>query len=137
MTLATIALADEIALELGQAGHDGAHQLARRGAKVEAETRLGEHADLPAMEVVQRLHEVLGAAAPTRQLGDKDGIDLTRLGDSHHLLALGAIVPGARGGFLEDADDVVAGAPRERAQIAFLALAGLVVGADPAVETLW
>jgi hypothetical protein len=126
------ALADEIALELGQAGHDGAHQLARRGAKVEAETRSGEHANLPAMKIVEGLHEVLGAAAPTRQLGDKDGIDLTPLGESHHLLALGAIVP--RGGFLEDADDTVAGAPGQRAQVTLLALARLIVGADPAVD---
>jgi hypothetical protein len=32
------------------------------------------------MQVVERLHEVLGASPPARQLGDQDGVDLTGLG---------------------------------------------------------
>ena len=65
---------------------------------------------------------------------DEDGLYLSRLRESHHLLAFNAIVLGARGGFLEDTDDFVASAPGKCAEITFLALAGLVVGADPAVD---
>src|SRR5262245_23160002 len=36
------ALPDQIALELGQAGHDGSHQLAARGSEIEAEPRLSQ-----------------------------------------------------------------------------------------------
>jgi len=86
------------------------------------------------VEVVERLHEILGASSPTRQLGDEDGVDVACLGESHHLLALNAIVLGARGGLLEDTDDFEASAPGKCAEITFLALAGLVVGADPAVD---
>jgi hypothetical protein len=53
---------------------------------------------------------------------------------AHHLLALDAVVLGTRGGLLEDAGDVVAGAPGKRAQIAFLAFARLVIGADAAID---
>jgi hypothetical protein len=56
------------------------------------------------------------------------------LSERHDPPALGAIVPGARGGLLEDADDVVAGAPGERAQVSFLAIAVLIVSRDPAVD---
>ena len=57
---------------------------------------------------------------------DEDGLYLSRLRESHHLLAFNAIVLGARGG--------LASAPGKCAEITFLALAGLVVGADPAVD---
>ena len=86
------------------------------------------------MKVIERLHEVLGASTPARQLGDEDGVDLSRLGQSHNLLALNAVVLGAGRGLLEHGDDAVASPPGERPEIAFLALAGLVVSADPAVD---
>ena len=41
----------------------------------------------------------------------EDGVDLSRLGESHHLLALDAVVLGAGCGLLEHGDDVVASAP--------------------------
>jgi hypothetical protein len=53
------------------------------------------------------------------------------LGKGHDLLALSTVVFGAGGSLFENADDVVAGAPRERTEITFLARAGLVVGTDP------
>ena len=87
------------------------------------------------MEVVERLHEILGAAAPARQLRDEYGVDVTCLGESHHLLALDAVAFGARGGLLEDTDDSVAAASGKCAEITLLTLAGLVVGADPAVDS--
>src|SRR5262245_26143170 len=40
------------------------------------------------MEIVERLHEVLDAAAPAAELGDKNGVDLTRPGQRHHLRTL-------------------------------------------------
>src|SRR5687767_7815495 len=46
------------------------------GAEVEAQPRLRQHADLPAMEVIEGLDEVLGASAPAAQLRDEDGVDL-------------------------------------------------------------
>mgnify|MGYP007017420845 CR=1 FL=1 len=49
---------DQIALELGQARHDGAHQLAARGAEIEAEARLSQYANFPGVQIVERLDEV-------------------------------------------------------------------------------
>ena len=49
------ALPDQVALELGQPGHDGAHELPARGAEIEAEAGLSQDADLPAVQVVKRL----------------------------------------------------------------------------------
>jgi hypothetical protein len=87
------------------------------------------------VEIVERLNEVLGRASPAAEFGDEDGgIDLARLRERHYLLALSTVVLGTRGGLLEDASDVVAGAPGEGAQVALLALAGLLVGPDPAVD---
>jgi len=71
---------------------------------------------------------------PAGQLRDEDGVDLSRLGERHRLLTLNAVVLGAGRGLLEHGDDVVASAPGERPKIAFLALAGLIVGAHPAVD---
>jgi Aldo/keto reductase family len=65
-----------VPLELGETGHDRAHELAAGGAEVEAQASLRQDAHLPTVEVIERLHEVLGTAAPTRQLGDEDGVDL-------------------------------------------------------------
>src|SRR5262249_54435042 len=69
---------DQIALKLGQAGHDGAHELAAGGAEIEAEARLGQHGDFPAVQIVERLDEVLGATAPSAEFGDQDSVDLAR-----------------------------------------------------------
>jgi hypothetical protein len=46
------------------------------------------------VEVVKSLDEILGASSPPRQLGNEDGVDLTRLGKIHNPLALGAVVLG-------------------------------------------
>ena len=61
-------IADQVALELRQARHDGAHQFAARGAEVEAEARLSQDANFPAVQVVERLNEVLRAAAPQAEV---------------------------------------------------------------------
>src|SRR5215470_2575501 len=81
-----------ITLELGEASHDGAHQLAARRAEVEAQAGLRKNAHPPAMEVIKCLHEVLGASSPARKLGHQDGADLSALRKRHRLLALRTIV---------------------------------------------
>jgi hypothetical protein len=86
------------------------------------------------MEIIEGLHEILGAPAPAAQLRDEDGVDLAGLGERHHLGALRAIVIGAGRRLLEDANDLVAGALGEGTEVALLAVAGLVVGADAAVD---
>src|SRR5262249_47697359 len=80
------------------------------------------------------LHQVLRASAPPAQFRDEDGIDRMRLGKRHDLLALWASVIGPRGRFLEYGNDIVAGALGEGAQVSFLALTRLVVGAHAAVD---
>jgi hypothetical protein len=46
------AFPDQITLELGQARHDGSHQLAAGGAQVKAQSGLCKDAHLPAVKVV-------------------------------------------------------------------------------------
>src|SRR5215831_10999857 len=82
-----------IALELGKTSHDGAHQLAARCAQVESQAMLRKHADLPAVEVVKGLHQVLCAPAPAAQLGDQDCVNLVIASERHDLLTLNAIIP--------------------------------------------
>jgi len=55
---------------------------------------LGQRADLPTMHVIKGLHQILGRATPAGKLGDQDGLDLTRPGQRHDLLAFGAVVVG-------------------------------------------
>jgi hypothetical protein len=47
-------IADQIAFKLGQAGHDGAHQLATGVVEIEAEARLSQDADFPAVKIFVR-----------------------------------------------------------------------------------
>jgi len=83
---------DKIALELGEAGHDRAHQLAAGRAKIEAQARLSQHAHLPRMQVIECLYKVLRAAAPAAQLRHQDGIDFACSRQSHYFAALGPVV---------------------------------------------
>ena len=62
-------IADQVALELRQARHDGAHQLAARGAQIEAEAHLSQNANFPAVQIGERLDEVLRAPAPSAEFG--------------------------------------------------------------------
>jgi hypothetical protein len=83
------------------------------------------------VQVIERLNKVLRAATPALQLRDEDGVDLSRLGEGHHLFALSAVVLGTGESlFLNTAIRWPAG---ERPKIAFLGLARLVVGANAAV----
>ena len=68
-----------------------------------------------------------------RQPGDEDGGDLPRLGESHRLTPDAVVLRSGRG-FLEHGNDLVASAPGERPKIAFLACAGLIVGANPVIN---
>ena len=71
---------------------------------------------------------------PQRLSSVQDSINLTCLRERHHLLSFNAVVARPADRLFEHRDDVVAGTPGKRAEIAFLVLAGLVVGADPAVD---
>src|SRR5262249_13213132 len=66
-------LADQVTLELGQAGHDRAQELAAGRGQIEAEPGLRQNAHLPAVQVVKGLHQVLRASAPCRLRGDHLG----------------------------------------------------------------
>ena len=84
---------------------------------------LSKHAHLPAVQVVEGLHQVLRAAAPAAQLRDQDRIDLPGLRERHDLVALGAVILGPRRGLLENADDPVPATLGKRPEITLLALA--------------
>ena len=74
------AIPDQVALELGEAGHDGAHQLTARGADIEAEARLGQDANFSSHANVEGLDEVLRAPAPAAEFGNQDSVDLVGSG---------------------------------------------------------
>ena len=46
---------DQVALEVGKAGQDCAHQLAARGAEIEAEARLSQDGNFPTVQIVEGL----------------------------------------------------------------------------------
>jgi hypothetical protein len=56
-------------------------------------TMLRKHADLPAVEVVKGLHQVLCAPAPAAQLGDHDCVNFVIASERHDLATLNAIIP--------------------------------------------
>lgn len=72
--------------------------------------------------------------APTRELGHEDHIDLTDLSHGQDLLALGAVVLGAGGGFLRRAYNLLAGFSCEGLQVPLLARTGLISGRDTAID---
>src|SRR4029450_2632642 len=76
---------DRVALELGPAGHDGAHQLAARGAEIEAKPRLSQDANFPTVQIVELLNEVLSAQAPSAEFGNQDSFDLAASSQCAHL----------------------------------------------------
>jgi hypothetical protein len=57
----------------------------------------------PRLELPKRVQEIKGNASPTGKLRHQHRIDLSPLCECHHLLLLGTIELGARGGFFEDA----------------------------------
>ncbi len=88
----------------------------------------------PALQLFERGQQVRRAAAPARQLRHQHGVDLAPLREGQHLAALGPVQPHPRGGFLVDADHLVAGPFGKGGQVAFLAVAGLVSGRNAAVQ---
>src|SRR5215471_13504535 len=87
------ALPNKIALELSETSHDGAHQLAARRVEIEGEAGLRKHADLPAVQIIKGLDQVLCAPAPATEFGDQDCVNFVIPSERHDLLALDAIVP--------------------------------------------
>jgi len=59
---------NEVALELGETGHDDAHELAA-SAEVKAEPGLSQDADFPAVQIIERLNEVLSARTVQLEFG--------------------------------------------------------------------
>jgi hypothetical protein len=84
---------DRVALELGQAGHDGAHPA--RGAEIEAEPRLSPDANFPAVQIVELLNEVLSVPAPSAEFGNQDSVDLAASSQRQNLGTLGARIVSA------------------------------------------
>ena len=64
--------------------------LPARGAEIKAQTSLSQDAEFLAVQVVERLDEVLRTAAPLAELGDQDGINLVGSRRCQNLGALGA-----------------------------------------------
>src|SRR5262249_12281979 len=127
-------LADQVALELGQASPDGAQELAAGRRQIEAKPSLRQEAHFPDVQVVKGLHQVLVASTPSAQRRDGNGIDHAGLGKCHALLALRASVVGLFFFKQKTAYEMVAGSHGEGAQVSFLALTRLVVGAHAAVN---
>src|SRR4051812_45403718 len=121
-------LADEFALELGDTGDDGGQHAPVRRREVEGEAAHGDHRDAPGFQLLQRVQQVEGAAAPAGQLGHQHHIDLAPLRQGDDLAPLGAVDPRAGAGFPEHADHRVATARGKGRQVALLPLAGLVGG---------
>lgn len=65
----TVTLADELALEFGDAGDDGGRHPSVRRREVEGQVTHGDHRNAPRLEFLQRVQEVERAALPTGQLG--------------------------------------------------------------------
>jgi hypothetical protein len=74
-------------------------------SKVEAESGPRQDANPPSVQVIVRLHQVLGAGSPAPRLRDPKGVNFTCLSPRHDLLALGAIIPGPAWRFLENRDN--------------------------------
>ena len=55
---------------------------------------MSEDANFPAMQIVERLDEILGAPTPSAELGDQNGVNLMGSGQRQDLGALGARVVG-------------------------------------------
>ena len=75
-----------------------------------------------------------GAARPSGQLGDQDGIDLASLRERHHLLALDTVSLGTGGFLLVDADELEAATLGKGTQIAFLPIPRLTGSGDTVLE---
>ena len=69
----------------------------------------GDHGDLPARELVERIEQSLRGAPPARQLGDQHGAVPESLGEFEDAVACDSVMPGSRCGFLEDTEDPVGG----------------------------
>src|SRR5208282_1858183 len=74
------------------------------------------------------------AAAPPRQFRDQHHIDLPRLREGHHLLALDTIGLCAGASLLENPDNVVSGPRRKGGEVALLARARLIGRGNPAID---
>lgn len=82
------ALPQQVPLEFRQRRHEGGNELALGGAQIELEAGLGDERDIPGLEIVEGLHQVHGAAPPSGEFGNENGVDAAVLGQGQDLLAL-------------------------------------------------
>jgi len=85
-------------------------------------------------QLFQDMQQIKRAAALPRQFRDQHHIDLPRLREGHHLLALDTIGLYAGASLLENPDNVVSGPRRKGGEVALLARARLIGRGDPAVD---
>ena len=71
-----------------------------RRAQIELQPCLGDQENAPRLEFPQRVKQIDRRAALAGQLADQHHIDIACLGQRHDLIALGAIIFGARSRFL-------------------------------------
>jgi len=128
------AIPEEIPLEFCQGRHEGSDELALRSAHIKLESGLSDQGNAPGLEIMKRLHQVYGAAPPTGQFRDEDGVDAPVLGQGEDALPLGALILGSGGYFFPDPHHLEAPAFGVGKEISFLAVAGLVGGGNPAVD---
>jgi hypothetical protein len=101
---------------------------------IEAEARLRLHANLPTVQIVERLYEVLCTRPHRLSSVTRIASILRALANASTLARSGARILDTRCCFLEDGHDLVASALGERPQVPFLALARLIVGRDTAID---
>jgi hypothetical protein len=102
--------ADEVTIELRETGEKG-------------RTPMPFIAMMETFQLPQRVEEVDRRAAPSRQRGYEDDVDLRGLGDRHDFATLGAVELCARTGLLENSHHLETGSTRNRCQVALLSCA--------------
>lgn len=87
-------LADQVALEGGQAREHGRRHPPLHGREIEGHARERDQRHAPALRISERAEKVGPAASPARQIGDEDGVDLAPLRQGKHARSFALIVCG-------------------------------------------
>ena len=114
------AFAQQIALELGQGGHQRGDQFALGRTEVELQSGLSNHRDAPRLQIVQRVKEIQRRVAPAGQFGDENCVDVACLGEREYFLARHPVVLCSGSRFLPHTDYPVARFVGKREQVGLL-----------------
>ena len=128
------ALTDQVVLELSDPRQHCGHHPAMWRNEFEGHAFHCDDRDLPSCQSVQRGAQILCRSPPPGELGDKDGIDFSRLCGTHHLIACGKIGGFPWRGLPEYPRQVLGASLGEGRQIRNLTFAGLVRGGNPGVD---